>query len=561
MRRICSTLILFIIIAGCALAFQAPEVTGSKEYLRNLPFEMGPIAEPAFPDRKFSIADFGGVPDGQTLNTGAFEKAIAECAKAGGGSVIVPPGTWLTGPIRMASNVNLHLERLALIQFSRKFEDFPIVAGLEGKSKNYQVLAPISGSKLRNIAITGDGIIDGGGEAWRPVKKEKLTSHQWKDLVASGGVVAPDGKTWWPSKEALDGESSIAGLKGSKSDVGAEAVAKAREFLRPDLLRFEKCRGILLDGPTFENSPKFHLHPVQCEDLIIRNVSIRSEWYAQNGDGLDLSSCRNVLVYGITVDCGDDGICIKPGSISESQSPGPSCGHIVIADCIVYHAHGGFVVGSETFGGAADILVKNCIFSGTDVGLRFKSLRGKGGLVENIFVDGIQMRDIANEAILFDMYYGGDSPDVEAAKGLGGAQAEPVTERTPQVRNISIKNVVCIGANRAMRINGLPEMPVKSVRLENVSIISRYGVLCSEADGIGLTSCVITPSEGTVVALSQSRNMDLMKIGYPKGADLFLSVVGEKSEAIRLTSINLQLAKKGIDISGGAKEHAVVVNE
>lgn len=560
MRHTLTLMLLFFTLSS-TLGFQGPQGSGSKEYLKNLPFQMSPIPEPSFPDRKFNIAEYGGVADGRTLNTEAFAKAIGECTKAGGGTVIVPAGTWLTGPIRMADNVNLHLERGAVIQLSSRIEDFPVVAGLEGKSKNFEYLPPISGSKLNNIAITGDGIIDGAGEAWRPVKKEKLTSHQWKDLTASGGWVSPDGKMWWPSKDAMDGEAYIKQLKDSKAEISADAVRKTREFLRPDLIRFEKCRGILLDGPTFENSPKFHVHPVQCEEIIVRNVAIRSEWYAQNGDGIDLSSCRNVLVCRSVIDCGDDGICIKPGNISESQTAGPACDHIVIADCMVYHAHGGFVVGSETFGGAANISVTNCTFVGTDVGLRFKSLRGKGGIVENIFIDGIQMKNIANEAILLDMYYGGDSPDIESAKGQGDAKSEPVNERTPQFKNISIKNVVCNGANRALRINGLPEMPIKSIRLENDSFTSRFGVLCAEADGIGLSNCVVNVSEGPVIALSQSRNMDFMKIGYRKGAAIFLSVTGDQSQAIRLSSINLQLANKGIDIGGGANEHAVTVVE
>lgn len=528
-----------------------------KDYLANLPFSMPDITEPRFPDRSANILDYGAVPDGHTLNTKAFSDAIAACAQTGGGTVNVPPGTWRTGPIRLESNVNLHVEKGALVQFSKKIEDFPFIAGLDGKSKRYIITPPISAYRARNIAITGDGIFDGSGEIWRYQKKEKLTSNQWKELVASGGVVSDDGKEWWPSKEALEGANVVQELANSGRQATASDYAKTREFLRPDLVSIIQCNDILLDGPTFENSPRYHVHPTQCENLVIRNVKVLAPWYGQNTDGIDLSSCRNVVLYNCTVDVGDDGICLKPATIAKSQTPGPACQNIVVADCTVYHAHGGFVIGSESFGGVRNISVRNCIFIGTDVGLRFKSLRGRGGLVEKVFVDGIQMRGIETDAILFDMYYSGGAPDVEATKDLSVRKAEPVTDKTPQFQDFSIKNIVCDGANRAVVINGLPEMPVKNMVFKNLSIESGRGVFLADADGIQLDSCRIVPRSGAVVSVIQSRRVTIKGGAYPPEADVFLRVAGEQSEDIRLVGVTLKRAKNTIELGEGVKATAV----
>ncbi len=529
-----------------------------KDYIVNLPFTMPELGVPVFPDRQVNIAKFGAVADGRTLNTEAFSSAIDACAKEGGGTVVVPPGTWLTGPIRLKSNVNLHLERGALVQFSSRIEDFPLIAGFDGKSKRYIVAPPIHAYRADNIAITGEGIVDGAGEVWRYVKREKQTERQWKELTESGGVVSPDGKQWWPSQEAMDGEKYLAELEKSGKALTATDYAKAREYMRPDMVRLVQCNGILLDGPTFRNSPRFHVYPFQSENIIVRNVKIQTDWFAQNGDGLDFGSCRNVVVYNTTVDVGDDAICLKPGSIADRQTPGPSCANIVIADCIVYHGHGGFVIGSGSRGGAQNVMVRNCVFIGTDVGLRFKSLRGNGGLIKNIYAENIQMRGIVNEAIIFDMYYGGFSPEETAAPDTGQKRVEPVTDLTPQFEDFYIKNIVCNGAKRAVLINGLPELPVRNIHIEDVRIASDKGALLVDAEGISLNRAEILPKAGPVVSVVNSRNIELTKITYPRDAETFLTLRGVKTENIQIKEIDLAQAKRGIDLGKEVNESAVI---
>jgi polygalacturonase len=528
-----------------------------KDYLSTLPFAMPEMVEPQFPPRSVSIVEFGAVPDGHTMNTKAFFDAISTCVKGGGGTVIVPAGTWLTGPIRLESNVNLHVEKGALVQFSKNINDYPFVENPGGKQNRYGRAQLISAYKAKNIAITGDGIFNGAGEGWRYVLKADLTESQWKALVASGGVVSANGEEWWPSKEAMGAEKFFKESVDAKKILTKADYESTKEYLRPNLVNFIECNGILLDGPTFENSPRYNIIPQQCENLIIRNVKVLAPVFGKNTDAIDPAACRNVVIYNCMIDVGDDGICLKPGTIASGQKPGPACENIVIADCVVYHAHGGFVIGSESYGGARNVSVRNCIFSGTDVGLRFKSARGRGGVIEKIFIDGIQMREIATDAILFDMYYSGGSPDVEARKDLTTRNAEPVTDRTPQFKNFFVKNIVCNGADRAVVINGLPELSIKNMVLENVSITSKRGAYIADADGVQMNGCRIVPQSGNVFNIIQSQNVTIKDGIYPAPADLFLKVFGERSENIRLIGVDFKQAKKGIELEKNVKADAV----
>ncbi|MDP4272730.1 MAG: glycoside hydrolase family 28 protein, partial [Bacteroidota bacterium] len=428
--------LLFPIVSSFA---QNNELTG---YLSDLPFGMPAMTVPVFPERSVNIMDFGAVGDGQTLNTEAFANAIDHCASLGGGTVIVPPGLWLTGPVLFRSNINLHLEKGALVLFSCNHHDYPVMKNPVNGS--FTVRPPISGYELENIAITGEGILDGSGDTWRPVKKSKTTEEQWKKLLASGGTVDSN-DIWWPTREAREGELYINDLKKKNNKNLAEKdFEPARDFLRPYMLVFYKCKKVLLDGPTFQNSPKFVLYPTFCEDMVIRNIKVLNEWWAQNGDGIDINGGKNILVYNCMVNAGDDGICMK-SSKSRNYDSDPVLQNVVISGCTVYHAHGGFVIGSNIDGGIRNISVKNCDFISTDIGLRFKSSRGKGGLVENIFVNNIFMKDIANEAILFDTYY-------EIKNLAEQEKVVEVNETTPRFRKFYIRNIYCNGAEQAVKI-------------------------------------------------------------------------------------------------------------
>ena len=520
--------------------------------LSGIPFPMPAISLPVIPSHDENIVAYGAVADGRTMNTNAIESAITAAAKAGGGRVVVPAGTWLTGPVRLQSNINLHLEKGAVLLFSRKFEDYPRVRR-EGSSRSYRCISPISGTGLQNIAITGEGIIDGGGDAWRPVKKSKLTAGDWKRLVAGGGAV--EGDIWWPSAAAMNGENYIKELEKSKKNPLPEEYAVAREYLRPDLLLLVGCRTVLLDGPTFQNSPMFCVQPIQCSNMVVRNIFINNEWNAQNGDGLDIKSCYNVLIDNVTVNAGDDGICLKPGKIEKGASRTASCENIVIQNSVVYHGHGGFVIGSETYGGARNIFVRNCIFSGTDVGLRFKSGRTRGGLIEKIYIENVRMMNIVHEAILFDTYYG---EDAEGKAQSDQRDVRPVNERTPRFRDFTLSNITCNGAARAMLINGLPEMPVEAISMKDIKITAEKGMLCIDAKDIVLTDASLQTSSGPVFSLRHTHGMTLKRVDVLPADKPFLFIGDSDVAGIRLIETELTRAAKGIELGAGALESAVI---
>jgi polygalacturonase len=513
---------------------------------KNLPFRMKQITVPKFPDKSYNIKKYGAVGDGLFLNTKAFEKAIEDCSKNGGGKVIVPAGIWLTGPIYLKSNINLYLEKGALIQFTTDVNEYPIVeSNWEGYAQ-YRCASPIMGKNLKNIAITGNGIIDGAGQVWRPVKKFKLTENEWKALVKSGGVIDKKGDTWWPSKEALEASTIVSAMKEKNEALKKEEAEKYKLFFRPVLLNFVECQNIWLDGVTFQNSPAWNLHPLLCENVIVNNVNVRNAWYSQNGDGIDIESCRNILLYNSRFDVGDDAICIKSGRDEEGRKRGRPTENLIITNCVVYHGHGGVTVGSEMSGGVKNVKVDNCNFIGTDVGLRFKSNRGRGGVVENIWISNIYMKDIPTEALSFNLYYGGLAPaeDKSVEEKMKDQKTFAAGETTPSFRNIYLKNIFCNSAKDAVVLQGLPEMPIRNIEIDNVVFSCERGISIYDADGIKITNAKIY-SSAPVVKINQSVNVALENITVKEDTDVFISLLGAKTGKIHLAGKNAdQLFKK-----------------
>lgn len=518
------------------------------------------MQSPFFRKDTFNILRFGARGDGITLNTNSINKAIAECNRKGGGVVLIPAGFWLTGPLELKSNVNLHLRKSALLQFTSDKSKYPLVATNWEGLPQMRNQSPLSANNASNIAITGFGIIDGNGDAWRMVKKDKLTETQWKKLVASGGILSDDKKTWYPSEQSLKG-SRLKNPGEITPDKSPAFYQDVKDFLRPNLLVFSNCKKVLLEGVTFQNSPAWCLHPLMCENLTVRNITVKNPWYAQNGDGIDVESCRNVLIENSSFDVGDDGICIKSGRDEAGRKRGMPTENVIVRNCTVYHAHGGFVIGSEMSGGARNLFVENCTFIGTDIGLRFKTTRGRGGIVENIFIKDISMKDIAGEAILFDMYYAAQDPVPLAGEKREPPKVEtlPVTEATPQFRRFYISNVVCDGAEKAIFVRGLPEMNVKDIVMENMVLQAVKGLDMTEGSDITLNNVhLITADINPVMNIHNSRKISLNKISYEQ-ADVLLSVSGEKSNGIILASTDAGKAKKTVELNYGATSQAVEV--
>lgn len=527
----------------------------------NIEFDMPRVEEPTFANNLVNIQDFGAVSDGVTKNTQAFADAIEAVSKKGGGKIVVPRGIWLTGPIILKSNINLHVEEGALVLFSRDFDDYPLIQTSFEGLETYRCISPIYGKDLENIAITGDGIIDGNGDAWRPVKKSKMTSSQWKELINSGGVLNQKGDIWYPSEKALKGatmsEMNVPEELKTKED--HEAI---KDFLRPVMVSLVKCNKVMLDGPTFQNSPAWNLHPLMCENVTLRNLTVRNPWYSQNGDGLDLESCKNSVVYNNSFDVGDDAICIKSGKNEDGRRRGMPTENLIVKNNVVYHGHGGFVVGSEMSGGVKNVHVSNCTFIGTDIGLRFKSTRGRGGVVENIYISDIDMINIPAEAIGFNLFYGGLSPIPEAedepvdVEKLA-AQVPPVTEETPQFRNITMKNILCRGAGRAIALQGLPEMNIENMHFENIDISADRGVECVDAKGIQFVNMNIQVEKGPVMQFYNAKDVLVKNFDYQTEQDMIVTVNGQLSRNIQFVESAITAGSQGVVLGESVNKEEV----
>jgi polygalacturonase len=525
--------------------------------------ELPKVQQPVFKNAVYNITNYGAKGDGISLNTKAITAAIDDCNKKGGGVVIVPKGLWLTGPVILKTNVNLHLDKNAVLQFTTDFDQYPLVAGNWEGLAQMRNQSPVSATNATNIAITGYGIIDGGGDAWRMVRKDKLNETQWKKLVASGGLLNEDKKTWYPSAKSFKG-SLLKNPGEIKPEKTAAFYDSVKDFLRPNLLVLTSCKKVLLEGVTFQNSSAWCLHPLMCEDLTVRNVYAKNPPYAQNGDGIDVESCKNVLIEGSTFDVGDDGICIKSGRDEAGRKRGMPTENMIVRNCTVYHAHGGFVIGSEMSGGARNLYVSDCTFIGTDIGLRFKTTRGRGGIVEKIYVANISMKDIVGQAILFDMYYAAQDPVPLSGekRELPKVEFKAVDETTPQFRDFHISNIVCNGAEKAIFIRGIPEMHVKDVVLENMILQANKGIDMQEASGITIRNAkIISDDTNPVVDVINSDNIIFDNLTYKSGSELLFRIGGDRTSKINIQKTDASKAKQKIVYEFGATEKMVTVKE
>lgn len=504
------------------------------------------VAEPVFKKDTFNIVRYGAVNDGLTLNTKSINDAISDCNAKGGGVVWIPNGLWITGPIQLKSNVNFSLDNNATLLFSKDKSQYELIESNWEGLPAVRNQSPIWGTNLENIAITGKGIIDGNGDAWRAVKKDKLTETQWKKLLATGGVVSEDGKQWFPSPQYLAGHKiDKAGVLTNGKTLNDYKDYK--DFFRPNLVVLTNCNKILIDGPIFQNSAAWCLHPLMSQNVTVRNVLVKNPWYAHNGDGLDVESCSNILIENCVFDVGDDGICIKSGRDEEGRKRAMPTQNLIARNCVVYQAHGGFVIGSEMSGGVKNMFVENCTFIGSDIGLRFKTARGRGGMVENVYVRNISMKEIVGEAILFDMYYMAKDPIVLAGEKREAPKVElfPVTEGTPQFQNFVIENVVCNGAEKGIFVRGLPEMKIKNLKFKNINIQSNQGVEISEALGLSFENVnIISKNTDPVVSINNTKDVVFDGLKYPENSNLLFNVWGVGTQNIKVLNIDKTKTKE-----------------
>ncbi|AHW58602.1 Polygalacturonase [Draconibacterium orientale] len=525
-----------VFAVGCTEK-SAPPKTANNLY-ETIEFEMPIIQEPQIPDYAVSITDFGAISGGIEINTEAFAAAINEVTDKGGGKVTIPPGIWLTGPIELKSNLELHAEQGAVILFSANKDHYPVIAtNFEGLD-TYRCLSPIHGRNIENVAFTGKGVWDGNGDAWRAVKKSKLTESAWKELVKSGGIVSDEGDVWYPSEQYKIGAEG-SGDQNVRDDLQTkEEFETIRDYLRPVFVSIQNSKRILFDGPVFQNSPAWNIHPLRVEHLTVKNLTVRNPWYSQNGDGIDIESCKNVLVQNCNFDVGDDAICIKSGKNEDGRRYGIPCENLIIKDNIVYHGHGGVTVGSEMSGGVRNMHVSNCTFMGTDVGLRFKSTRGRGGVVENIFISDVYMTNIPTNAISFNLYYGGQSiSEMLAAGGMKtSTELVPVTEETPQFKNIKISNVTVNGAQQAVFLQGLPEMPLENIELNNLYLKADNGFQIIDAKGVKINDTKLITRNDIALHIFNSADVDVNDLAYDYQAADAITINGSQCNNISISN-------------------------
>jgi polygalacturonase/pectin methylesterase-like acyl-CoA thioesterase len=395
-------------------------------------------AKPQIPDRTFNVRDYGAVGDGTTFDTAAIEKAIAACSAAGGGTVEVPAGKYLCVPFQLASNLNLHVDKGATILLSENVNDYAVDDGA------YQNCITLTGG--HDIAITGSGTIDGQGR------------HFWKHFSASKNATTREGAT----------------------------TQKSGSFAkRPRLIVLTRCSRVLVQDVLLTNSPMFHLVPSQCQDVTIDHIRIITPVPSPNTDGIDPSG-SNILITGCTIDTGDDCIAVKAGARFD---PGqPSCQNILVTGCTFLRGHG-MSVGSETNGALKNMIVENCTFDGTDAGIRLKSSRGRGGLVEDLIYRNLTMKNVKN-SILITSYYPKIPLQIEQDS------AQPVSDGTPAWRNIRIENVTSVGGHITGQIVGLPEMPIENIVLSNVHISAAKPLQIAHARGIRFINSSVTAKKG-----------------------------------------------------------------
>ncbi|WP_069658774.1 glycoside hydrolase family 28 protein [Arcticibacter eurypsychrophilus] len=489
----------------------------------------------------YNVTKYGAKNDSSKLATDAIKQAIAAASKAGGGTVYFPAGKYLTGPIHLKSNITLFIDAGAELHFSDNFDHYlPMVKSRwEGTDvMNFSPLFYADGAE--NIAIKGSGLIDGHGKKWwaySEVHVKKIPTSKWQEEFKrlNADVLAPDLPGWIE-----------------------------RGFLRPPFIQFMNCKNVLIEGIRIQNSPFWTINPQYCDNVTITKVTIDNP-PSPNTDGINPESCRNVHISDCHISVGDDCITIKSGKDRSGRKANVPAENHTITNCTMLSGHGGVVIGSEMSGGVKKIVISNCIFDGTDRGIRIKTARGRGGVVEDIRVDNIIMKNIRDQAIVLDMQY-------------ANTPAEPVTERTPAFRNIHFSNITAEG-NQAGYLNGLDEMPIDNISFNDINMDMKTGFVVKMATNIEFHNVRVNTTIGPVIKTENVKGLEIdgvkshqPLVGTPvielnntedvfihntfaaKGTDVFLKLKGEKTDGIVLRANNFSHVKTPIEQETVVKE-------
>ena len=412
----------------------------------------------------------GAKADGKTLNTMLINHTVDRLSPAGGGTLFFPAGTYLTGAIRLKSNITLELEAGATLLFSDNFDDYLPFMEVRHEGVMMKSFSPlISAMDAENITIKGEGTLDGQGKAW------------WTEFFRIYVDLEKNGMRELNKYQPLwERENDVEALYAETNEDWHGTLK--RRFFRPPFIQPVRCRRVRIEGVKIINSPFWTVNPEFCDNVVVTGVTIHNV-PSPNTDGINPESCRNVHISDCHISVGDDCITLKSGRDAQARRLGVPCENITITNCTMLSGHGGVVIGSEMSGSVRKVTISNCVFDGTDRGIRIKSTRGRGGVVEDIRVSNIIMSNIKREAVVLNLKYS-EMP------------VEPMSERTPLFRDISISGLTAVGVKTPVKIVGLEEAPVTDIILRDINVKNaREKCIFENCERIRLTDVIVNGKE------------------------------------------------------------------
>ncbi|MBD8488574.1 glycoside hydrolase family 28 protein [Echinicola sp. CAU 1574] len=476
-----------------------------------------------------NILEVGGNNKGQ-LCTEAIQSAIDKAAEAGGGTLFFPAGDYLTGAIQLKSNITLHLDAGAVLRFSTDFDHYLPFVQMRWEGTVMNNFSPlIYAYEAENITITGRGKIDGQGKDW------------WMEMYR---IHEADQKTLKESKYQKMWTAANEGLK--TADYYQKTMGL--KFFRPPLIQPFRCKNVRIEGVTIVNSPFWTINPAFCDNVTITGVTIENP-PSPNTDGINPTSCKNVHISDCHISVGDDCITIKSGRDFDGRKWDTPTENVTITNCTMLSGHGGVVIGSEISGSIRKVTISNCVFDGTDRGIRLKAARGRGGVVEEIRIDNIVMKDIQLEAIVMNLFY-----DKNTHEG-------PVTEETPSFRNIHISNVTGSNVNVAGKVLGIPEMPIDQISFSNINMNAKEGLSIKTATHVELRDVEISTELGPSVQLEAVEGLliDNLKSRQPL-ADRAVLELQNVSNAMITNNFPMVQTECYLNIKGEESKHIFIQN-
>ncbi|HKW27998.1 MAG TPA: glycoside hydrolase family 28 protein [Verrucomicrobiae bacterium] len=426
-----------------------------------------------------NVLDYGAHNDGSASSTEAIRSAVQAANAAGGGTVYIPPGIYVTGPIELTNNLVLDVAAGATLRFPATRLPFT-----PGREQGIECLTPIpliGGRNLHNVTITGRGVLTTDNAAWLKLMPRINSSET--DIGTAFG-------TNW---EHLLQELEV------KTPARAEDYEKAAPELRPSFVRFMDSTNILIEGVHFAGSSMWTVHLLYADNAVVRNVIIET-CPGVHTDGIAVDSSRNVRIADCYIDTGDDGIVLKSGKDADGRRVNRPTENVSISNCTVHHAHGAVTLGSEISGGIRNVVADNITCDGTQIGVRIKSRRGRGGVVENVRFDNWTMENVGI-GINVTSYY--------LMEGETKTSEEPVSIRTPVFRNIAISHMTINHARTAIDIEGLPEMPISDLRISDVIASAKTGMRGSFTDALELHHLQVNADSGPAFLVRDSKELEL----------------------------------------------------